>query len=368
MKKYLNEDTLINNASAWAENSSDKELHTEDSLYEVLDRALATSRRQKKLQKRGFNAEAYQNILLVGPAGVGKTARFKEWAKKRGIRIESQDAKGMDPSDIGGAISPDRETGAVAVKLATTQFDKLDTGESEAVLFLDELNRAMAETRGSLLTLINNHEVPDPRVPGGSRVLRDLVFTVAAINPNTVDSAYNTGVLDPAELSRFYIVYVTASNKDQLEYYNRFYGDIIKNYEDIIASGEADKDDVVELQEYKGRLALATKILNSDEFFFDDDVAEAQAMEDSSNILNPRTLTACLEHSDGTKKSFLKFWEGHCSSRKYATMQNILREFRDIDKDDKANAVFKKPSQSVFKNEKSSWDEFSKYLDDNGIE
>lgn len=377
-KKYLNEESIVDAAAdainAEAVDITDEEGYTE--LEQELDRALARNMgKLRRAQKRGKQPDEFVNVLVTGPAGIGKTAIVKQWAKKRGIRIVQQDAKSMDVSDIGGAVAPDRETGKRAVKLGTTQFDQLDeTPDGKyAVLFLDELNRADPQVRGSLLTLINNHEIPDPEDPSGMRFLRGFLFTVAAVNPS--NGIYNTADgFDPAELSRFLMVDMKPSASAVLRH-------LLQDYQEDIEV-EDDEEEIAELQ---GRMAIAKKLLTSREFEFDSPETEEKAYENQVGILNPRSLKIALDASDGTKDDFIKEYPKACGPEQLQKIKLILSNYKDID--NKANSVFKKnfgrkngpnaqtaeqaadTSASIFANRKQSMskDMLKNYMRDNGL-
>ena len=326
--------------------------------------------RNKKLEARGQDPGVWNNILLAGEAGVGKTARVKQWVKsKPNLRLYIKDAKGMDPSDIGGAVAPDKETGKRAIKLSSDEFNDLDFREGDdrfVVLFLDELNRAASDVRGSLLTLINDHEVPDSDVPGGERYLKGLLFTIAAINPGGGD--YNVDDLDAAERSRFSLVTVNADNRSTLRF-------LIDKYNKQLEL----EDDEEEKLGIEGRKAIAKTLLNSPMFRFDDAEDIAQAQESQTNILNPRSLEQCLSISDGTKKSFLRWWDRTCNPSKKGVIENILQDYKDVE--NKANSVFKtgqgrlngkqaeeQEQASIFKKkEPTAFDKFTQYKQNNGL-
>ena len=324
----LNEETL---ETAVKKAAIDKELHDPNQLEYVLDRALNANLAKKMREAKGVNPGGFINVLITGSAGIGKTARVEQWARERGLNLVQEDAKGMDPSDIGGAISPDKEKGTRAIKLGTTQFDDLENGGEKlpfSVLFLDEFNRADPTVRGSLLTLINNHRIPDPEAPGHSRYLKNMLFTVVAINPST-DGNYNTDLLDIAELSRFLIVDMKPNKFDILKH-------LRSKYEKELQV-EDDPDEQLAIQ---GRLALAEKILSSSEFQFDDAEDEKNAMANQRNVLNYRSFTQCLDMSDGTKDDFLDWWDGFCNPEKKSVVKMILANYKDVE--NKANSVFKK--------------------------
>lgn len=370
-RQSLQEDSVVQAAKAYANKTDSDIVYDEDSLEAALDDAYKANMRNKKLEARGQEPGVWNNILLAGEAGVGKTARVKQWIKsKPNLRLYIKDAKGMDPADIGGAVAPDKETGKRAIKLSSDEFNDLDFRPDDdryVVLFLDELNRAAADVRGSLLTLINDHEVPDADVVGGERYLPGLLFTVAAINPGGGD--YNVDDLDAAERSRFSMVTVTADNRATLRF-------LLSKYDKQLEL-EDDEDEMLEIE---GRKAIAKKLLNDPTFRFDDSEEIAQAQETQTNILNPRSLEQCLSICDGTKKSFLKWWDRTCNPTKKGIIENILHDYKDID--NKANSVFKtgqgrlngkaaeagQADASIFKKkEPSAFDKFAKYKADNGI-
>lgn len=374
MNKILKEDSVYNAAMKAADrlDAEDNIVWEEDSLEAELESAYRTNMRTKRKELKGQRIGAWNNVLLVGGAGVGKTARVFQWADSHpNIRVEVVDAKTIDPADLGGAVAPDRETGRRAVKLSSDEFNRLDTYEDEdgyVVLFLDELNRAASDVRGSLLTLVNNHQIPDGDVRGGLRTLKGLLFTIAAINP--ADGSYNTDQLDAAETSRFKRVDVIADNRTVLKYLNKSYD---RETQEAIEDGY--EDEVVEIQ---GRKAIANKLLNDPMFRFDDAEDVAEAGENQTQILVPRNLEMLLNESDGTKKSVLKLWSKFCNPKKKGIAENILQDYKDID--NKANSVFKTgqgrlnpqkkddAAASIFqKKEPSAFDKFKQYKDANGI-
>lgn len=361
IKKNLNEDTL---AQAVKQDAVDHKVHDVNNLEYVLDRAYQANINKKRREDRGQRPSGWINVLITGGAGIGKTARVEQWAENKGLKFVNHDCQSMDPADLGGAVAPDRETGKRAIKLGSDEFNSLDFYDEEdhtySVLFLDEFNRAPSDVRGTLLTLINNHKVPDSAEKSHRRYLPGMLFTVVAINPGGAD--YNTDVLDAAERSRFYIVDMKASNKDSLDY-------LIKQYKGDLSV----EDDPEEIQRIKGRLNLAMTLLKSKQFVFDDDQDEAIAQENQTNILNPRSLTQAIDMSDGTKKDFLDWWNGMCNPNKRGVMETILANYKDID--NKANSVFKNKNSnssddgdaSIFKKkEPSAYDKFSSWKRDNG--
>lgn len=382
LRKTLNEDTLMQAV----ERDMKKQLEREYGKLEYeLDRALDSNLELKEMIAAGeSNPIGWVNILISGTAGVGKTARIKQWAEKNGVKLVQEDVKGMDISDIGGAISPDRETGTKAIKLGTTQFDDLDftklskdekdelrSAEAQvtedeyddryAILFLDELNRGLPEVRGSLLTLVADHEVPDPTVPGHMRYLPGFLFTVAAINPSGSGNYEGVTKLDLAERTRFYVVHMTADIPSFRKFLNEWYDKQIRVFT------ERNKPNIV--QKAEGRKALANTILKSAQFAFDALEEETEANENETGITTPRTLALALQQSDGTKDDFLHYFEAYCNPTKMGLMNTILGDFKDID--NKANSVFANNDDegaSIFKKKvETPLDKLNKYKRANGF-
>lgn len=319
-----------------AEKKADKllddpaEVKDPDQIADALDRALVVAKRQIKRGTRNF-----LNVLFVGEAGTGKTARIKAWAESRGINLVQKMASTMDDTDLGGAIY---NKNGVAARLATTEFDALDEIEN-SVLFLDEFNRAPKSVRGTLLTLIQDHMVPDDREPGKMRYLKNFLFTIAAINPYNAN--YNTDALDDAEQSRFKEVQVYSDPKVTMNY-------LVKFFEDEAKDAKADGDAEWELESLR-KTELAKKLLGSKYFTFDNyESIDKSKEEGNGKILTARTLTDALQDCNGTKGSLLAVWDDHASSLKKDMVKKILADFEDLNLDDfeevdnKANRVLKK--------------------------
>lgn len=359
MKFKLNEDT-INDAIARELNQGAQGMDNpepvvvDDTVKEVkmsgdgdieraLDRAYKTS---KRMQKTGRGE--YQGILLVGEAGTGKTSRVRAWAQDNGINLLIKQASSMDDTDLGGALTANKDV-TVAVRLASTEFDDLEKPNS--VLFLDEYNRASTGVRQTLLQLINDHMIPDAREDGGMRVFPNLLFVVCAMNP---EDGYNTGdTLDRAERSRLRRVDVVPDKRSAYNYMTKVYTKEIEQ-----------ADDPQEARESEGRLRIAQKLLSNSSFKFDTAQDSEQSEEEGNGqILNTRTLAKLLDLCDGTKEDFLDLWNDYCNSLKKPVVERILADYVDVP--DKANDALKKygDAQPVFKQrEKTLWDEISDQL------
>lgn len=301
-----------------------------------------------KVAKRfaGRVGGSFPNVLFISEAGFGKTHVTRAWAKANGINLVEVRASTLDPTDIGGLFAPPERDSRRARKISTGEFDQLD--QPNSVLFLDEFNRANKAVRGALLELVNSHYIPDSEAEGGQRFLPNLLFTIATVNPPS--GTYNVDQLDPAETSRFRSVNITSDPKYFLNYITRTFNREIEQAEKA--------EDAESAHEYRGRLALAEKILNSKKFSFDDG-ADIEAGYDKLDYnyhpLNYRSLTQLLETCDGTKDDFLDLWNSIVNPLKKSTIEGILADYKDVD--DKANSVLQDETDSdVFKKASNPWE------------
>ena len=309
-------------------------------IEQALDETLETNLDEIETGGRNF-----QNILFVGEAGTGKTSRIKAWARKNHINLVVKLASTMDETDLQGALAPNMDK-LRAVRLRTNDFDAL--GNPRSVLFLDEWNRAPTNIRGTLLTLIQDHTIPDPDGEGGVLFLPNFLFTVAAVNPS--DGDYNVTPLDSAEKGRMRIEYVASDPLLIMRYIQHM-------CDTAIATAKKNNSPNLEriTKKYTGMRNLATKILSDPRFSFDDTEDIRKALDDPNGnqlLLNPRTLTNCLLGSRGDSKVFIARWNSYCNSHKKQMIVDILKDYKDVN--DKANSVFDNPSDSVVFKDKAA--------------
>lgn len=359
--KKLNEETLeqaVNKAEqTMGPNTEVADDASKGEMERILDNALLKSKRAKR-----HGTSNWLNVLFIGMAGAGKTARIRAWAEKNGVNLLVKRAVDMDETDLGGAVAPDMQN-LRARRLGSSELDALDDVPN-SVLFLDELNRARDSVRGSLLTLIQDHTVTDPTQPNGERYLKNYLFTIAAANPGEQNlgpmakalgwnfnpgdvEAYNVRDLDDAEFSRFEVHYVEAEPKPTAAY-------LKKSLEKQMKEAEEDQD-FDEVNELARKIELSQKILNHPKFSFDD-FSDIKDSKENGNglILTPRTFELCLTSSDGTKADFLKKWNLICNSERYDDIADILSNY--VDKADKANSVFQQGTDSeLLKNKPSAF-------------
>lgn len=342
IKKKLNEDAIEqipenNKEVQKTENDLEEPLVSNDDgeIEAILNKTLRVNLRNQRNGDRNF-----LNILFVGEAGTGKTARIKSWARAHGINLVTVKAGELDDTDTGGVIAGNIEH-QVAVRLASTEFDQLDKPNS--VLFLDEWNRAPSTVRQSLLTLIQDHTVTDPRINGRMRYIPNFLFTVAAINPYDID--YDVQQLDSAEFGRVSRKVVSARQKD--------WGDYMVSYYNQLSERAKDEEDKLV---YKKIANLANALASSPKFEFDTrEVAKRARDEEAWNglLTTPRNVTNALEEAEGDKEEFLAVWNDHCNNLEYKNIEGILGDYVDID--DKANQALKgytPKKDKIFKSQK----------------
>lgn len=284
----------------------------------------------------------YVNVLCEGRAGFGKTARIKQWANENNINLFSLDAKTLDPTDLSGIPAANADRTQV-VRLATTELDALDRPNS--VLFLDELNRADPTVRGILLNLIKDHEIIDPRTGSHIREFKNLLFTVAAVNPsdNRKGGSYHVIPLDPAELSRFRRIQV-GEDKELFRSYMASHFDKL--------SAKAQKPETS--KRYSAMSRLSDTLLRYPEFHFDTATEEAEADRNNSSTTNPRSLMAAVKASHGEKNMLIEMWSDFCNPKHRAMVERALKDYKD--EDNIPNSVFKKKA-------KTAWEKFKEKED-----
>jgi len=148
------------------------------------------------------------NVLIVGPAGTGKTAMLQEACEGLGLRMKYYHAATLDPfADLIGIPVPDQET-------KTVEYYRPHDVDNAEVIFCDELNRASTQTTNAIFEMIQFRSINGEPLP-------KLRCVVAAMNP--VEDAYDTDELDIALLDRF-DVYLNAPAQVHAEYFIKKYG------------------------------------------------------------------------------------------------------------------------------------------------
>lgn len=128
------------------------------------------------------------NIMLVGPAGTGKTTVLKEACKDLNLTLKYSQASTMDVfSELIGIPVPNTAEKQV-------EFYRPHAIDNADVLFIDELNRADARTLNTIFELVQFRSINGEPLP-------KLKCVVTAINPATDD--YEVEDLDLALMDRF---------------------------------------------------------------------------------------------------------------------------------------------------------------------
>ena len=169
--EVLEEDVTIDQAAREA-NAEVEDSSNKNQIWDALDKALKRARRVQ-----GQKGADFPNILLSGDAGSGKSAIVRQWAKANNINLVYKDIKTITPTDLGGLKMRDVEDPDYAKRVGSKEFIQA-LSKPNSVLFLDEYNRAKTEVRGTLLTLVNEHMVWDPKAEGEEAFLPNFLFTI----------------------------------------------------------------------------------------------------------------------------------------------------------------------------------------------
>ena len=134
----------------------------------------------------------WQNIMLTGRHGIGKSQILTRYFKSKGMPVKTLFLGQMsDPGDLLGLPNKDEETGKT-VFMPPYWFP---VDGQPIVLFLDEINRARPEILQTVMDLVLNRKLAGRELPEGSRI-------IAAGNDG---EEYQLTDLDPALVSRFNI-------------------------------------------------------------------------------------------------------------------------------------------------------------------
>ena len=135
---------------------------------------------------------AWQNIMLTGRHGIGKSQILTKYFESVGMTVKTLFLGQMsDPGDLLGLPNKDEETGKTT--FMPPYWFPIDG--KPIVLFLDELNRARPEILQTVMDLVLNRKLAGRALPEGSRI-------ISACNDG---EEYQLTDLDPALVSRFNI-------------------------------------------------------------------------------------------------------------------------------------------------------------------
>ena len=135
---------------------------------------------------------SWQNIMLTGRHGIGKSQILTKYFESAGMTVKTLFLGQMsDPGDLLGLPNKDEATGKTT--FMPPYWFPIDG--KPIVLFLDELNRARPEILQTVMDLVLNRKLAGRALPEGSRI-------ISACNEG---EEYQLTDLDPALVSRFNI-------------------------------------------------------------------------------------------------------------------------------------------------------------------
>ena len=135
---------------------------------------------------------SWQNIMLTGRHGIGKSQILTKYFESQGVTVKTLFLGQMsDPGDLLGLPNKDETTGKTT--FMPPYWFPVDG--QPIVLFLDELNRARPEILQTVMDLVLNRKLAGRALPEGSRI-------ISACNDG---EEYQLTDLDPALVSRFNI-------------------------------------------------------------------------------------------------------------------------------------------------------------------
>lgn len=271
------------------------------------------------------------DLLITGLPGSGKTGITKQWAKDRGVNLFYLNAKNDDLGAILNGfpvdtVETDEQGNQVhrVTRSFSSALDRLD--EPNSVLFLDEFNRAAPKLRASLLTLINEHTVEGPN-KDGTREFKNLLFTVACINPS-VPTDPGAMDLNDAEMSRFVDSMDWDSKADDaLRYINFHLNRLLSNLD------PKDENYAFFYVRYNKIKNLANALIGDYRFEFDSRDDLVDLFNDKAKMLNQRAITDALMSHGYSKTKFLTWVDKYSNflEKDRSLIHDILDSWVEVD-------------------------------------
>lgn len=132
---------------------------------------------------RDMQVKQWDNIMISGLAGSGKTSIVKAWAEEKGVLLVAYDLRrSVDTiyeEDAFGILRPKKAENPVAIaKQLIFDFLKKHQNGQEFILFLDDYHLANPHQIAAINHTIDTHKIVDP-VSGEEIELENLLFTIA---------------------------------------------------------------------------------------------------------------------------------------------------------------------------------------------
>lgn len=155
-----------------------------------------------------------QNVLLVGPHGIGKTEQVLAAMKRNGIKYAYFSASTMDPFvDFVGVPRVVEDKNGRWLDFVKP---KVFANDDIQIIVVDEFNRAPKKVRNALMEAIQFKSINGVPMP-------NLKMIWAMVNPHDEEDTYDVDRLDPAQEDRFQIK-VVLPNGPSLKYFKDTYG------------------------------------------------------------------------------------------------------------------------------------------------
>ncbi|MGL5085803.1 MAG: AAA family ATPase [Clostridium sp.] len=156
--------------------------------------------------------------LIIGEAGIGKTALVKELKRRMDSHLVTIDANLLKEGEIGGLpiVEGGKTIYAIHNKLAEVEKLASLSDNKNVILFIDELNRCEHAVQQELMNLILNREI-------NGYYLGDNVKVITAMNPSNKyesfeSSDYQVVDMDAAQEDRFVWIEMEADVKEWIRW------------------------------------------------------------------------------------------------------------------------------------------------------
>lgn len=156
--------------------------------------------------------------LIIGEAGIGKTALVKELKKRTNSNLVTIDANLLKEGEIGGLPIVEGRKTVYAIHNKLAEVERLSSLEDNknVILFIDELNRCEHAVQQELMNLILNREI-------NGYYLANNVRVITAMNPSNKyeafeNSDYQVVDMDAAQEDRFVWIEMEADVKEWIRW------------------------------------------------------------------------------------------------------------------------------------------------------